>query len=70
MPVITWNEMLDVGIKCIDDQHKKLIRVINDYDEVLKKNKGIWVQRALFHELASYFTMHFDTEEEYMLNYN
>ncbi len=67
MLVIKWNEGLSVGIKVIDDQHKKLLNVINDLDEAIAAGKGSEIYDALFAELVDYFTQNFSTEEELML---
>lgn len=71
MAAINWTENLSVNIDSIDDQHKELIHLINDfYDKILEKDK----QSNLIHlidGLKSYTLYHFNKEEYLMkkLNY-
>lgn len=69
MALAEWNSSLDTGIKSIDDQHKKLVEIINDLDEALKLGKGNVVENALYEELSNYILKHFSDEEEYMLKW-
>lgn len=63
MAAITWTESLSVKIDSIDDQHKKLIDMINDfYDSINKRTNNeniLW----LISGMKSYTVMHFDKEE-------
>jgi hemerythrin len=66
MALVTWNNGMSVGVLRIDQQHQKLIEVINDLHEAISAGKGDQVHGALFMELVDYFTRNFDTEEELM----
>ncbi|HPQ80470.1 MAG TPA: bacteriohemerythrin [bacterium] len=66
MAFATWTEDLSVGVVEIDDQHRRLLMVINDLHEAVMSGKGRAVSEALFEELANYITDNFGTEEKLM----
>jgi hemerythrin-like metal-binding protein len=69
MPLIRWDESLSVGIAEIDDQHKRLVNMINElYDAMLQK-KGKAVLSQIIKEMAEYAAVHFATEERYFVRY-
>lgn len=66
MAFITWNDSLSVRIDSIDEQHKKLIEMINDfYDNVSKKSNDELISKLVI-GMKTYTQMHFRTEERYM----
>ncbi|MFA4876866.1 MAG: bacteriohemerythrin [Methanoregula sp.] len=67
---MTWNEELSVNVKEIDDQHKKLIGLINNLHDAMKSGQGKQVLEPTLQELASYTVYHFQTEEKYMQKFN
>jgi hemerythrin len=70
MPIIEWNKQFSVNILSIDNQHKKLISIINDfYDNILKGQHKDKIPE-LISELKEYTIFHFKTEEKYMQLYN
>ncbi|GAA0554287.1 hemerythrin-like metal-binding protein [Rhizomicrobium palustre] len=65
MAYMEWNTALKVGIAIFDDEHKKLIAVINRLHEALQAGCG---QADLLREvdhLIDYTAMHFRHEEMY-----
>ncbi len=40
MPLIQWSNALSVKVKEIDDQHVKLIQMINNLDSAMQAGKG------------------------------
>jgi hypothetical protein len=40
MALYDWNESYSVGVKTMDDQHKKLIGMINQLHDAMKEGKG------------------------------
>src|SRR5271157_3259308 len=69
MATINWTENLSVKIKSIDDQHKKLIDLINGfYDNVRDKSSKEMIFE-LIKSLKEYTVFHFSTEEKYMKQY-
>lgn len=70
MALFEWNEDLATGIETIDNQHKKLISIINELHESMKQGKGKEIINRVLEELLSYTKYHFGTEEELFKKYN
>ncbi len=66
VPKIEWREDLSVGIKAIDDDHRQLIRIINDLFEEVESDADKTVLEHYFEELESYTHYHFEREEKLM----
>jgi hemerythrin len=66
MAIMTWSEALSVNIKEIDDQHKKLVDLINQLHAAMLKGEGKIVVGPILSELTAYTVYHFKTEEGYM----
>ena len=66
MRLINWEEKYSVKIKDIDDQHSKLIDLINQLHEAMKEAKGKEVVGGIISELVSYTKHHFSAEEKLM----
>lgn len=69
MDLITWNEALSVNIKEINDQHKKLINMINDLNSAMGSGKGKEIMGNVLTGLVDYTKNHFATEEGLMQKY-
>ncbi|MBU0995586.1 MAG: bacteriohemerythrin [Proteobacteria bacterium] len=65
MELITWDDSLSVKVKEIDEQHKKLIRLINSLHEAMIQRKTKEALGTIINELMDYTTGHFLTEETY-----
>ncbi|MBF0519969.1 MAG: hemerythrin family protein [Nitrospirae bacterium] len=63
MSLITWNDNLSVRVKELDDQHKRLIALINDLFDAVTARKGKDVLGAVLTELIEYTKYHFGNEE-------
>ncbi len=61
MALFEWRDAFSVGVAKLDNDHKRLIALINRVDEAEKAGKS--VQWAL-EELGSYAEVHFKAEEE------
>ncbi len=64
MPIIDWDAKLSVNIKIIDEQHKRLVDMVNQLYDSMKEGKAKDVLGNLLTELASYTDYHFRTEED------
>jgi hemerythrin len=65
MPLINWNDTLSVNVNEIDQQHKNLIRMINELNDAMKQGKGRTVIGKIIKDMIDYTTTHFKTEEGY-----
>ncbi len=70
MPYIDWNDDLSVLVKSFDEQHKKLISLINKLYDAMKERKGREILGEILNELIEYTKFHFKSEEDLMLKYN
>lgn len=64
MPLIEWNESLSVGIAEFDNQHKELVRMLNELFDAMKVGKGNDVLRPILEKLSAYVVTHFNAEEK------
>ena len=66
MAYIDWTEDFSVKVKEIDDQHKRLIEMINTLHDAHIAKKGKDVYKDILDGMISYALTHFATEEKYM----
>ena len=65
---IEWREINSVNVQELDEQHKKLVAIINKLFAVKPDDEaGI---SAVIKELEDYAEVHFKTEEEYFVKFN
>lgn len=70
MSFIAWNDRYSVGVHSINDQHKKLVEMINNlYTEFYKGISNEFLME-LIKELEKYTVYHFSYEEKFMKLYN
>jgi hemerythrin len=67
---IQWTSDLSSGVKVIDNQHRKLIELINHFNVAVQTGDARKVLMDLFVDLADYTSYHFQTEEELMERHN
>lgn len=70
MALINWSDSLSVNIAEIDEQHQRLVSMINDLNEAMKQGRGKDVIGRTIEGLVSYTATHFSTEEEYFKRYD
>ena len=66
MEEIIWTSDLSVGIELIDEQHKMLIKHLNDLSESLKEQRGLAKITTTLNFLIEYTDFHFTAEEKHM----
>ncbi|MCW9026259.1 MAG: hemerythrin family protein, partial [Thiovulaceae bacterium] len=64
--MIEWNEGLNLGIKALDDDHKRLLQLINSLSESIDKNEPKNIIEHIFLELEKLTKKHFEREEDYL----
>ncbi len=65
MPLIQWNRTLSVHVKEIDNQHMKLIQMINALDNAMQAGAGKSRVEEILSEMVNYTEVHFASEEKY-----
>ncbi len=61
---VAWSDGLSVGIQSIDDDHKKLLTLINNLQTAVYYPTGEAFERQALKELVDYTKYHFQREEE------
>ena len=61
-----WTDALSVKVREIDDQHRRLVDMVNTLHQSMIDKKGQDAQSAVIHEMVEYAATHFKLEEEYM----
>ena len=61
---MSWTDKYSVGIAAIDQQHKKLIDLINTLHEAMSKGQAKAVLEKTLGELVNYCASHFAMEEK------
>ena len=64
MPLFVWEDKYKVGVKEFDEQHKKLIELINKLYDAMKQGHGKDVLKSIVNDLFEYTKYHFETEEK------
>ena len=70
MALIQWNSTLSVNITQIDNQHMKLVELVNTLHDRMKEGKGKAALSGILNELTNYTVYHFKTEEDLFRKYN
>lgn len=72
MELIPWREEFALGISEIDEQHKKILAIINNLSEIFqgKKHHEQGIINQIIQELDDYANYHFQTEEKYFNLFN
>ena len=66
MSLLAWSNALSVGVKEIDDQHKKLVDLANQLNDAMKAGHGKDAIGSILVELVRYTQSHFAFEEKLM----
>ena len=66
MEYIKWKEELSVNNTQIDNQHKELFRLINEFYNGVVNQTGKSAMSKVIYDLEAYVITHFKTEEEKM----
>ena len=62
-----WSDELSVGNQFIDNDHKKLIKMINNFHNAMQEGRGKEVISKVLNNLFIYTSEHFKREEDEML---
>lgn len=64
MALIKWTDDLNLNIKSIDDQHRKLVSMINNFYMHLQQKSNKELIGKLIRDMKEYATVHFADEEQ------
>lgn len=65
MPMLKWNDKLSVGIASIDEEHKKLVKMLNDLYDGIMSGHGKETLGNVLDSLVEYTRVHFAHEEKF-----
>ncbi len=63
---IKWKDSYSVGVDSLDEDHKKLILLLNQFQVAYKYHTGEEYERHALNELVNYTKYHFEREEKMM----
>jgi hemerythrin len=64
MPKITWFSGFSVKIESFDNEHKELVRLLNNLYDAIPLGVANQILPTILHELVNYTKSHFKHEEE------
>lgn len=64
--MIQWNDGLNLGVKALDDDHKKILLITNNLSEAISNGEKKDVIENIFKELEDCTRDHFSREEAYL----
>ena len=70
MPMMEWNDRLSVGITQFDNEHKRLVGMVNDLFDAVTAGRAKDVLGRILDGLITYTKTHFANEERYMTQHN
>ena len=68
--LINWNDSYSVGNTEMDEQHKKLIAIINKLFKSFKEGNAQEILQDILQEMIDYANFHLNSEEKLMFKYN
>ncbi len=69
MALVDWDDTLRIDIEEIDDEHKRLIELLNAIDQAMREGRGRQLVDQIIDRLIEYAKTHFLTEERYFEQY-
>lgn len=66
MQYISWEEGFNIGIEEVDQQHRQLVRLINELSAAILRNAPQYVYKSILNQLVDYTDYHFSAEEKYI----
>jgi hemerythrin len=65
MPLMTWTDKLSVGVAVLDNDHKKLVALVNELYDAMQAGHGKDKLGRVLGELINYTKEHFAREESF-----
>jgi hemerythrin-like metal-binding protein len=70
MPLVTWSDQWKIGNTLIDNQHKRLVSLMNELNDAMVAGKGNDALEKILRALVTYTQTHFADEEKLMVRLN
>ena len=70
MPLLTWNDKLSVGVASLDEDHKKLVTMLNELFDAINSGRGKDALGKILDNLIGYAKTHFGHEETFFAQTN
>ena len=70
MKIIEWAQKMSVQVAEIDDQHKKLVEIINAAFSIENPSENRKKFEPILNDLIEFTRVHFSTEEKYFDKFN
>jgi hemerythrin-like metal-binding protein len=64
MPLMTWTEEMSVGVRALDEDHKKLIALLNELHEGILGGQQKAILEKIIERMVEYTIYHFEREEK------
>jgi len=64
--LIVWSEALNVGVAVINTQHKNIVSLVNQLNNLVKENKSADAKENMLDKIIADVPEHFATEEKLM----
>jgi hemerythrin len=64
MPLMTWTEKLSVGVAVLDEDHKRLVSMVNELYDAMQAGHGKETLGRILNDLVHYTKEHFAREEK------
>ncbi len=65
MPLMSWTDKLSVGVASLDDDHKRLVAMVNELYDAMQAGQGREKLSRILNELIQYTKLHFGREEKF-----
>ena len=62
--LIAWTEEMSVGVAILDEDHRRIMKMINMLYLAMQEGKGKQIMTEIIHDLFAYINLYFETEEE------
>ncbi|MBF0625630.1 MAG: bacteriohemerythrin [Magnetococcales bacterium] len=69
-PFFPWQESLATGLRDVDEDHAKLVTLVNKLHRAMQEGEGRTVLSSILTELADYTVFHFQREEDYFARFD
>lgn len=66
MSLLEWSDELSCNVKEIDEQHKRLVDMVNELHQAMLGKQGQKALASIIGQMMDYTSYHFATEEKYM----